>query len=725
MSLAAGDKLGPYEILSPLGAGGMGEVWRARDARLERTVAIKRLKAENPARFQQEARAIAALNHPHICQIYDVGADYLVMEFIDGRPLRGPFLFEDAIRLALQIADALEYAHSCGIFHRDLKPANILLSGKRAKLLDFGLAKSVAAGAETAARGPETAASGDATQTIEGTVMGTPAYMPPEQVQGKLADARSDIFSFGAVLYEMLTGRRAFDGLSSVLHSDAPKFDSPAALIVRQCLAKQPSERFQNMSELKAALEHLLSRPSESQPTIAVLPFVNVSGDQDQEYFSEGLAEEILNALAHMPGLKVTARTSSFAFRGRNEPIPRIAEILRVRTILEGSVRRSGARIRVTAQLINAEDGYHLWSERYDREMTDVFAVQDEIAAAIARALEVELTGKAAVPLYKPSLPAYEALLKGRYHITKFTPGGFARAREYFEQAISLDPRYAEPHAELGRYYFYLGMWSIRPPSEVMPLARAEARIGLDLNPADASAHAVLCFVASVYEYDWPEARRQYRLTMEANPVPPLARARVAFSYLLPLGCFDEAVRQIEIALEQDPLNITLFSTLASVLLFARRYEQTIAVARRAIDIDENHWQLHLNVCLSFAFRQRYEEAREPAETAYRLAPWNATVIGSLAGILDCLGERDRAAELLSKMPENGSSGRVAYHLLCSEVDACAEWYEKDIALRQPMAALRASSGFLEPLRNSPRWHALARMMNFPHADPDVTASMP
>jgi serine/threonine protein kinase len=280
------------------------------------------LKPQHTARFQQEARAIAALNHPHICQIYDVGPDYLVLEYVEGNPLRGPFQTEEAVLLAIQIASALEAAHRRGVLHRDLKPGNVLVTQSGVKLLDFGLAKL--------------AADADVTQTLAGAPMGTPGYMSPEQAEGKSADRRSDVFSFGAVLYEMLAGRRAFDSFAAVARDNPKPLEAPAEVtrIVMRCLAKAPAERFQSMAELKAALERTLVQPARQQPSIAVLPFANMSRNPDEEYFSDGLAEEIMNTLAHLPGLKVTARTSAFAFRGKEQDIRKIAEALNVRTIL-------------------------------------------------------------------------------------------------------------------------------------------------------------------------------------------------------------------------------------------------------------------------------------------------------------------------------------------------------------------------------------------------------
>ena len=328
------------------------------------------------------------------------------------------------LHVATQVADALDAAHAKGILHRDLKPANIMMTTSGAKLLDFGLAKILAE------------ATDDATRTMAGTVLGTASYMSPEQAQGKAADARSDVFSFGAVLYELLTGKRVFeresllDTLNAVVREEPRPPDSPASSVVMRCLAKQPDKRFQTIAEVRAALQQLRSKPADvvqTMPSIAVLPFANMSHNADDEYFSDGLAEEIINALVQVPGLKVIARTSAFAFKGKNEDIRKIAETLGVTNVLEGSVRRAGPRIRVTAQLIQAGDGTHLWSQRYDRELADIFEVQDEIAAAIAGALKLKLAP--APERRMPSLPAYEAYLRYRYYQWRFTPEDSQRSK--------------------------------------------------------------------------------------------------------------------------------------------------------------------------------------------------------------------------------------------------------------------------------------------------------
>jgi eukaryotic-like serine/threonine-protein kinase len=696
-----GLQVGPYVLEAPLGEGGMGEVWKARDTRLGRVVAIKRLKSPHGERFEQEARAVAALNHPHICQIHDIGPDYLVLEFVDGKPLTGPLPVQDAVRLAIQIASALEEAHGRGILHRDLKPANILVTAKgAAKLLDFGLAKSVAVA--------------DATRTIEGTISGTPAYMAPEQIEGKPCDARSDVFSFGAVLYEMLAGSRAFDGMASVLRDD-PKPPPALESLVLRCLAKRPADRFQTMAEVKAALEAAIANPVDKTPSIAVLPFANMSRDADDEYFSDGLAEEIINALTQIAGLKVIARTSAFAFRGKNEDIRKIAEALGVTNVLEGSVRRAANRLRVTAQLIHAADGTHLWSQRYDREMTDVFALQDEIAGVIVGALQVTLAGKPArARAHEPNLPAYEAFLRGLHQEQEYSPDAFESAEDCFQRAIALDPHWATPHAYLGVQEFRFGFFGLRPMSEMAPLARAEGRKALELLPSEPMALALLGVIAAVHDYNWSEAERQFGLAMKSESLPPAVHDAYAMYFLSPLGRYEEAIQERAKAIAQDPLNPIWRWRQALALLFADRYEPAIAEARKALEFNDRSVVAYYVVGQSRFLQGRLAEAREAAEEAFRAGPWEPSVAALLAALLVESGEKERAAKLISTLRETTHIGMVYYHLMRSEIDAAIDWYERAIERREPIAALNASAGFLKPLRASPRWPKLAKMMNLP-----------
>jgi eukaryotic-like serine/threonine-protein kinase len=716
MPLCAGDKLGPYEVLSLLGQGGMGEVYRARDPRLHRDVAIKLLKGSHSARFAQEARAIAALNHSHICQIYDVGPDYLVMEYVEGQPLRGPMPVDDTLRLARQIADAMAEAHGKGILHRDLKPGNILQTRAGVKVLDFGLAQLA------------TAADAEATQTIEGTLLGTAAYMSPEQAQGRPLDERSDIFSLGAVLYELLSGRRPFTGsstveiLSAVLRDEPAPLHAPAAVVgvVRRCLAKHAADRYASMTELKAALDEIAAKLStQQQPSIAVLPFANMSGDKEQEYFSDGLAEEIINALVKIPGLKVIARTSAFAFKGQNTDIRKIAETLGVANVLEGSVRRSGNRIRVTAQLITAADGSHLSSERYDRELADVFVVQDEISGAIAGALHTKLSPQpAAKPRYTPKLPAYEALLKARHFHWTLTAGAVEQAKVFYEQAIALDPQFALARAAYADYLFGRAVFGMTPAHETMPAARAMAQRALELDASLPDAHAILCAVAAAYDYDRKEVADRFTLAMVSDALSPWALAYLASYYLRTSGRRTEAVEQVERAVQGDPLHPGIRLGMAGCLAEVGRYAEAEVHLRQMLDLDPNSAAAYFVLASLYAGRRMFVEALPFAEKAFSLAPWYSPIVGQYAGLLVRTGEAGRAKELVQRLGSGQVYGTpfglATFHAYCGEIDLAADWIEKAIEERFPNVSSFLQSAVGDPLRASPRWPRLAALLNLP-----------
>jgi serine/threonine-protein kinase len=722
VDISAGTMLGPYEILCPLGAGGMGEVWKARDTRLGRLVAIKRLTAHTD-RFVQEAHAIAALNHPHICQIYDIGPDYLVLEYLEGQPPRGPLPPSEAIRLTRQIASALEEAHSKGILHRDLKPSNIIVirgsgtsnpsASSIAKLLDFGLAKLV--GAEP-----------DATQTADSAVIGTAAYMSPEQAEGKPLDARSDIFSFGAVLYELLSGTRAFVGtstvavLSAVLRDDPQPIQAPPALerIVRRCLQKPPERRFQTMAELRAALDDAAgeqaSKSDKRQPSVAVLPFDNLSADKESGYFSDGLAEEIINALAHIPGLKVSGRTSSFSFRGKDVELGEIGRKLNVAHILEGSVRKAGNRVRVTAQLIEVADGFHLWSERYDRELTDIFAIQDEITHAMTTALRMKLSPEAgATRPYTPNLRAYEAYLKSRDYWFKPTPDALARVKESLEHAIELDPKFALAYSMLGIYYTMLANLGLRRSREVIPLARAAELEALRVDPALPEAHAILGVCHDI-AYEWREAESRWGLAMAREPVSRDVRFWYGNHHLLPIGHMAEAVEAMTWGLELDPLNLLYRHHLAVGLRHAGRPEEAEAELRKVLEIDEN-FPLAVDTLGAVCAQQgRFDEALTLTERAYALTPWVSQTVGQLAALLVRAGATSRADALIETLRRGeicgAPAGLAVFHAMREEFDRAAEYAELAIDERYPLLVRT-----LRPLlQSSSRWPALERKMNLP-----------
>jgi serine/threonine-protein kinase len=617
------------------------------------------------------------------------------------------------VRLADQIASALEAAHAKGIVHRDLKPGNILVTASGTiKLLDFGLA-TIAMNVD-----------GDLTRTTTNTVSGTAAYMSPEQAQGKRLDSRSDIFSFGAVLYEMLCGGRAFDGgsiadvLTAVLRDEPRPLTAPTGLtqIVTRCLRKSPTERFASAGELKTALQQALTSQRAAGPSIVVLPFANMSRDPDDEYFGDGLAEEIINALAQIPGLKVIARTSAFAFKGQNTDVRRIAEAVGVTTVLEGSVRRSGSRLRVTAQLITAADGTHVWSQRYDRELADVFDVQDEIAQAIATALKVKLALRAAA--HTPDLGAYEELLRGRYHLFKFTPESWQRAKACLERASELDSVYAQPLATLGVGYLLAEANGIENLRVAAPRIRALAERALTLDPSEPGPRFLLGSVAAAHDYDWAESLRQFRDSYAAPTVSADARWAYASLYLQPLGHHEESVAEMKLAVEQDPLNVSFRAITASHLVHATRYDEAIDEVHKALDMDPGNSAARFILVEAYHAKGLLERALDAAEQAYAAAPWSGNIVGLFGGLLAHTGQAARGEALMEKLGQPGTNpfSRVFFHVLRSEIDLAADWYEKAIEQRELFAIICAPAPIIKPLRESPRWARLATLMNLPQS---------
>jgi TolB-like protein len=730
MERKPGEKLGPYDLVSPIGKGGMGEVWKARDTRLQRDVAIKFCSNRFSDRFLREARAIAALNHPNICTLFDIGPDYLVMEYIEGAPPRGPLAAPAAVRLALGIAGALEAAHGKGITHRDLKPANVLVTQAGVKLLDFGLALvNDNSGTDI----DDTATS----LTAAGAIMGTAAYMSPEQAQGQPVDARSDIFSFGLVLYELLTGHQALAANSVGATMAAIIRDEPAPLrlsdgqpappklseIVTRCLRKLPSARFQTMSEVRAALEQISSVRIDETPSIAVLPFANMSRDPDDEYFSDGLAEEILNLLAKIPGLRVIARTSSFAFRGKEQDITGIAEALRVRTVLEGSVRRSGNRIRVTAQLIEAENGSHLWSERYDRDMTDVFAMQDEMSAAIVDALKLKLAPPKA-PQRPVNLDAYHALLKSRHAVLLVSPDNCDRALAYADEAIALDSRYAPAHAARSLSLFLVAQIGRRPVRETLPLARAAALRALELDENLSEAHAILAIIAAVLDYDWNEALRHHRLTRVEELTPPVTAA-CATMLLFPAGRFHEGIELLENAVARDPLAAPLQTHLGALAGAAGEFERGTKQLLQTLEFHQDDFLAYFNLGVLYTARGMTQAAVAILEKGAKSAPWFPPIFGLLAASYRLAGSQDKADALLM-LPQMASvaghpivdMARANYHVVVGDFERATAHLDRVMEARHFAVLLVAFSPIYKEFRQTPGGRALLARMNLSGTNP-------
>ena len=687
----------------------MGEVYRARDPRLGRDVALKILPPQMAtdrdrlARFHREARAVAALNHPNVVTLYSVeesdGVHYLTMELVDGQPLSAVippegWPIERAVDVAVAVTDAIADAHDKGIVHRDLKPANVMITRDwRVKVLDFGLAKEMRA----LAADDETVASFDQTQA--GVVMGTPAYMSPEQISGSTVDHRTDIFSIGLLLYEMATGRRPFQGrthaeLAASILRDAPSslsgthVPSSVATLVERCLAKRAGDRIQDArglaSELRAVTRS--SATAASRPSIAVLPFANLSADKEQEYFSDGLAEEIINLLAKVDGLKVIARTSSFAFRGKAEDVRRIAEALDVTHVLEGSVRRAGARIRVTTQLIAAVDGGQVWSERYDRELIDIFAVQDEISAAISSALRLKLSVQAAAPQrYMPKLPAYDAYLRAKHHLAKVTPESLELAKQCYESAVALDPAFALAHVGLGSYWQTVTNFGGCPPHDGVPAARAAIQRAMQIDPSLPEAHALSGYLAAFYDLDWDAAERHFAFPMAQQVGDAIVRPLYG-GFLFMRGHVERAIALAERAIEADPLEVWPRMNLHAYLQGAGRDRDAYAQTKRVLELDPNLVVARVSIAHFHADWGDLAEAVAAARMAHAVGPWYPDAIATLAALLRVGGEVDEARALHQLLGTGKDCGdaraQAVYYLLCGDLNTGADWTEKAIAER-------------------------------------------
>ena len=721
--MAHPDFIAHYKLTSKLGAGGMGEVYRAIDTRLDREVAIKILPdelAKDPerlARFTREAKVLASLNHPNIATIFGVEEGALVMELIEGDTLveriaKGPIPVEEAVRIAEQIAEALEYAHEHGVIHRDLKPANVK-AADRVKVLDFGLSKV------RGTIGPSDETISGA--TLAGTILGTPAYMSPEQVACKSLDGRSDEFAFGALLYEMLSGKRAFyeatpiSTMEAVLHKEppplreiAPHVSAELDAIVTRCMAKDPSARFSSMSPLKQALKELMqpaARPPET-PSIAVLPFANLSADKENEYFSDGLAEEMLIALSQVEGLRVAARSSSFSFKGKNTEMGEIASKLHVANVLDGSVRRAGNRVRVTVQLVDARNGFQLWSERYDRQMEDIFAVQDEIAHAIADQLKLTL-GTAVKPATQ-NLDAYELYLKGRHLCSQRSPSSVRLGMKCFQQALEFDPCSALAWSGLADCYGILRVYGWISHEEAQPPALAAVTKAVELAPELWEVNFSRAIYAFYFVRNWREAGPHFQKAIEINPRSSLAQAYYGIFLALDHRP-EEALAHVTLACQLDPLSPFIHGLSSLSFVNAGQFELALRLAQQSVELQADYlfgnWAKGLSLCLL----DRNEEAVETLEKVI-VASRAPIYIGLLGTAYGRAGRREDATRLLRELEDRGSRGEFipAFSIL----SIFAGWGDI-LAIRQALASAQAESTpafsltatsalFLDKLRSDP-----------------------
>jgi eukaryotic-like serine/threonine-protein kinase len=683
MGLTVGTKLGPYEILAPLGAGGMGEVYRARDSRLPRTVAIKILPtglADNPAarqRFQREAKAISSLQHPNICTLYDIGSengiDFLVMEYLEGETLQdrlvgGSLPLEQVLRYAMEIADALDTAHRKSFVHRDLKPSNVFLTRHgEAKVLDFGLVKL-----EEESVTDLRTMTNPANLTSPGTAVGTVAYMSPEQARGDELDARTDIFSFGAVLYEMTSGKPAFPGKTAAVIFKAildqtpvapsqlnPEFPQRLEEIIFKALEKDRDVRYQSAADIRADLKRLRRdtasvsgattgrantaqkkpwwrakpaiiagiltvvalaaaayffwpRKTKTIDSIAVLPFANASADPSMEYLSDGITEGIIDRLSGLPDIKVISRTSAFRYKKRDIEPQKIARELGVQGLVTGRVIQRGDELSVSAELVDTREDKQLWGEQYKRQLADIASVQQEIASAISGNLRVRLTSEEKTRLgktYSANAEAYQLYLKGRYHANQGTAEGYKKGIEYFQQAIDKDPGYALAYASLADSYVGLGGGNAyAPPRETLPKAKAAATKALELDETLGEAHAALGYAGFFSDWNWAKAEREFRRAIELNPNNAISHA-VYSEILGTQERFDESVAEGERAQKLDPLSPHVLTQLGYAYLSTRRYDEAIAQFQSALELNPDAGAIRAQLAWAYGAKHMYPQS--------------------------------------------------------------------------------------------------------------------
>jgi eukaryotic-like serine/threonine-protein kinase len=786
-----GQTLKHYRIVAKIGAGGMGEVYQARDERLERDVALKVLPAKALAdktarnRFRKEALALSKLNHPNIATIYDFdscdGVDFLAMEYVAGetlgRKIASVFLSDkclpekDVLGIAAQIADALEEAQEYGIVHRDLKPSNIMVTPKgRVKVLDFGLARLL-----------HPAASLASTETLSETqgASGTLPYMAPEQLRDESLDPRSDIFSFGVVLYEMATARPPFADSNSTRLIEAilnhapvppralnPRLSPELERIVLKCLEKSPGLRYQSAKELGVDLRRLNAPTTNSGQghagtkksrwpiafalsgiallallgvlaalnvggvrdrmtasdapkihSLAVLPLANLSKDPEQEYFVEGMADELTTELAQISGLRVISRTSTMRYLHDPKPIPQIAKELSVDAVIEGSVERSGDEVRITAQLIDARTDTHLWARSYKRNLQDVLGMQSEVARAIASEIQVQLTPqeKAQFDRSRPVNPAaHEAYLKGLYHWNFHTGDELQKAIAEYQRAIQIDPNYALAYVGLSDTYHLLPFNGDADPHVVFPKAEAAAQKAVELDPSLSRAHAALAIGLSRYDWDRTAAEREFKLAIELSPNDSWAPAMYAEMLSLQ-GRHAEAIAQASRARELDPISGLVCLQYGRAFLYARQYDDAAQAFLQSLEVNPQFWPLHLFLGETYEQQGLYPQALAELRKAQGPTQQATAAIGRLYAIS---GKKSEAEKILAELLERANTGYIppsyiaGIYVALGDKDQAFAWLEKAYTARDSQIEFLGVEPFYDPLRSDPRYADLMRRIN-------------
>jgi serine/threonine protein kinase/tetratricopeptide (TPR) repeat protein len=721
-----GQTVSHYRMLEKLGGGGMGVVYKAKDTRLVRFVALKFLPdnvAHDPLaleRFRREARAASVLNHPGICTIYDIGEQdglaFIAMEFIDGETLRShihetPLSFEEILKLGIQIAEALDAAHAEGIIHRDIKPANIFVKKRgQAKVLDFGLAKLVPKGLASA--NPDFADESPDSNSIAGIISGTPSYMSPEQIRGDDLDPRTDIFSFGLVLYEMATGRQAFGGrtggtIIEAILTRPPvsvrsiNLDIPPRLerIIDKALQKDRDQRYQHAAEVLADLQQLkrdtdsgrggiqanpesVLLPTESplsstgkrrsrtstvqtaalRPerlskgigSLAVFPFENVSGDPENEYLSDGIPGSLINILATIPRLRVIAQSTVFRYKGRRIDPQAVGRELNVRAVLTGRIMQSGGSLRIGTELVDVASGTQLWNAQFDRKPGDIFVIQDEISSEISGKLRLQLTRaekKRLIKRHTEDAEAYRLYLKGRHHWNRWTEEGFYKAIEYFQQAIAKDPGYVLAHTGLAESYVLLGWNSYLPPKDAFPKAKAAAMTALQLDPGLGEVHTPWAAVLWLYDWQWQDAQTEFKRSLELNPTYPTANHWYA-EYVMTMGRQVEAIAKQKKSQELDPLSLIINVAIGWASYMARRYDEALEQLLRTVELDPNYAVTYWILGLLYRITGRYELAITAGEKGVNLSGGSPLMRAALAHTYGMSGRAKEALKVLDDLTE-------------------------------------------------------------------------